>query len=445
MLQRSPSAYQSTNQGFVYHGRNYMQQYSHIYCKRALALRPALERHLRSRQSSLRVVDRIIGLQIGERVGLVGTIFKEQKLKPCVLDEFTNDFIASSGAGRGGVRENYFDAAADVLFIEDESGRCVLQQEHAQLVDQLVTGVVVGCFGVLGETGEFVVDEVFFPGDCYPAKSPRVAAAAATTTTGAPKYLLLCSGVLAGSVSSLSLELLSHYVGTREDICQVVIAGGVVAPPPPIKDTILTSVVVTSLDAKLASEAQDALAQAVREADLWLAELASTVRVDLVPGEGDPVSSALPQQPLHACLFPTASRLGTLHRGTNPHSFALDGLSVVGHSGQPVRDAMRYVNPQTVQPLDVLQSCVLQYRHLAPTAPDTLCAYPFHDRDPFVLEGPNTTDVAFAGDARQFATSWVQGTRFVCVPNFALTKQIVLVDLSSPTLEATTVGFEVRL
>ncbi|KAH9258879.1 hypothetical protein BASA81_002943 [Batrachochytrium salamandrivorans] len=441
MLQRSPSAYQGTNQGFVYHGCNYMQQYSHIYCKRVLALRPALEHHLRSRQSSLRIVDRIIGLKIGEKVGLVGTIFKEQKLKPCVLDEFTNDFISSSGAGRGGVRENYFDSGADVLFIEDESGRCVLQQEHAQLMDQLVTGVILGCFGTLGENGEFVVDEVFFPGDCFSVKSPRAAPAVGVM----PKYLLLCSGVLAGSVSSLSLELLSHYVATREDICQVVIAGGVVAPPPPIKDTILTSVVVTSLDAKLATEAQEVLGQAVREADLWLAELASTVRVDLVPGEGDPVSSALPQQPLHACLFPTASRLATLHRATNPHSFALDGLSVVGHSGQPIRDAMRYVNPQTVQPLDVLQSCVLQYRHLAPTAPDTLCAYPFHDRDPFVLAGPNIIDLAFAGDCHQFATNWLQGTRFVCVPNFSVTKQIVLVDLSSPMLEATTVEFEVKL
>ena len=38
-----------------------------------------------------------------------------------------------------------------------------------------------------------------------------------------------------------------------------------------------------------------------------LMELASGVPVDVMPGATDPASAALPQQPLHRCLFPGAS------------------------------------------------------------------------------------------------------------------------------------------
>ena len=38
-----------------------------------------------------------------------------------------------------------------------------------------------------------------------------------------------------------------------------------------------------------------------------LTELASGVPVDVMPGACDPASAALPQQPLHRCLFPGAA------------------------------------------------------------------------------------------------------------------------------------------
>ena len=41
-----------------------------------------------------------------------------------------------------------------------------------------------------------------------------------------------------------------------------------------------------------------------------------------------------PSQPLHSCLFPHSSRFSSFHRTTNPMSCKLDGILVVGHSGQ---------------------------------------------------------------------------------------------------------------
>jgi len=77
----------------------------------------------------------------------------------------------------------------------------------------------------------------------------------------------------------------------------------------------------------------------------------------------------------------------------------------------------------------------LEWRHLAPTAPDTLACYPFCDDDPFVL--PSLPHVYFVGNQPAFATSMLEGgreegrVRVVCVPSFAETGTVVLLELNS--------------
>jgi DNA polymerase delta subunit 2 len=50
---------------------------------------------------------------------------------------------------------------------------------------------------------------------------------------------------------------------------------------------------------------------------------------------------------------------------------------------------------------------LLQWRHLAPTAPDTLTCYPFHDLDPCIIH--TAPHVMFAGNQPEFATAVVKG------------------------------------
>mgnify|MGYP002038741649 CR=1 FL=1 len=73
-----------------------------------------------------------------------------------------------------------------------------------------------------------------------------------------------------------------------------------------------------------------------------------------------------------------------------------------------------------------LLEATLRWRHLAPTAPDSLASYPYSDEDPFVVQ--DSPHVYFAGNQRQFDTKLVEGVRLVCVPDFATTGQIVLVN-----------------
>lgn len=95
---------------------------------------------------------------------------------------------------------------------------------------------------------------------------------------------------------------------------------------------------------------------------------------------------------------------------------------------------------------------LLRWRHLAPTAPDTLAAYPYFDADPFILDA--CPHVFFAGGQPAFATALVEqggdgsgapaaSVRVVAVPNFAATGCVVLLNLA--TLACHPVYFDAAL
>ena len=103
---------------------------------------------------------------------------------------------------------------------------------------------------------------------------------------------------------------------------------------------------------------------------------------------------------------------------------------------------------RALSPLDALHNCLL-WRHVAPTAPDTLGCYPFFDSDPFALDDAHLPHLLFAGCQRAFGTRLVGDAtgstrvRLVCVPHFATTGVAVLVNLRSATLDAQPVCFAV--
>jgi hypothetical protein len=104
-----------------------------------------------------------------------------------------------------------------------------------------------------------------------------------------------------------------------------------------------------------------------------------------------------------------------------------------------------------LNPLDLLTN-TLHWRHMAPTAPDTLACHPFHESDPFVID--RIPGVYFAGGQRGYGTRLVEGgggeggsssvrVRVISVPDFATTLTAVLVDIASPTLDAQPLCFGV--
>jgi DNA polymerase delta subunit 2 len=56
-----------------------------------------------------------------------------------------------------------------------------------------------------------------------------------------------------------------------------------------------------------------------------LAQIATSVNVDLLPGETDPTNNSLPQQPFSRVLLPKASRLTTFRSTPNPYEAEIQG------------------------------------------------------------------------------------------------------------------------
>lgn len=244
-------------------------------------------------------------------------------------------------------------------------------------------------------------------------------------------------------------------------------------------------------DRTLSAAEQEAIAIPVRDADYYLAQLAACAYVDVMPGDADPANFTMPQQPMHVCLFPTAGRYSTFRSVSNPYDCRLGATRVMGSSGQPIADLARYVSSDhlMVTGCEVLSEAAtatetragaasaaddadmqgassvavdaahslqhvqllantMHWRHMAPTAPDTLAAYPFYDVDPFVMSDTEQPHIFFSGNAPEYGTMWMPGadsasagTRVIAIPKFASCHTGVLVDLASPTYEPQLISF----
>ena len=106
--------------------------------------------------------------------------------------------------------------------------------------------------------------------------------------------------------------------------------------------------------------------------------------------------------------------------------------TILATSGQPLNDMFKYV-PTVATTRLTLAEATLKWRHMAPTAPDTLWCHPFFTIDPFIIT--ETPDIYAIGCQPRFATRLVEEgkcrSRVILVPSFAQTGILVLVGLKS--------------
>ncbi|KAH9565765.1 hypothetical protein CY35_04G094700 [Sphagnum magellanicum] len=395
------------------------QQYSQLYFFRLHTIRQNLLSRVQERWPSLPVC-KVLGLEEGQLCVVVGTLYKQMQLKPSILEEYSKERSVVPLA-----TPSKFTHNDDYLIMEDESGRVKLIRD-ANLPSFYVTGVVVAVCGKEEKDGEFFVQEILEPG--LPPQIPLPSA----VSSDEEKFVVFASGLKIGGESTNPLELqllldhLTGHLGEEEEqslssqIVRVVIAGGSV--------DLQTSL---SNGQPLSGKEQTKLVEPIRELDLALTQLAAAMPVDIMPGPNDPANYSLPQQPLHRCLFPGASLYNTFVSATNPHQFELDGALFLGTSGQNIEDLEKYSEAE--ERLDFMER-TLVWRHLAPTAPDTLGCYPFTDRDPFIVE--MCPHVYFCGNQPSYASRLLKGpsgqqVRLICIPSFQETSSVVLVSLKT--------------
>lgn len=379
----------------------YQRQYSHVYHQRLAALGPRCWENMLP--SDLVQVKRILELKEGEPSLVVGTLVRETtNLKEATLHPESEC------------------RKSDALYLEDESGRVALCVNE---MHRYCTGAVVGLRGTVQMDGVMSVDEVYAPARTPPTRMES------TLEDGVAPHMLLVSGLLCGGadVSSLPRDLLVSFLQGRFGVekaslvSQVVLAGGLVLAD----DTV-------------------SKADALRDLDGFLLQVsAAGIPVDVLPGQNDPTTANWPQRPLHSALLPrSAANSNLVRRSPNPYAAVHNEHVVLGADGRNVADLTRRLLKKTedaaeesfvpVSELEALQRS-LEFSHICPTGPDSIPTVPHAELDPMcILQTPS---VYFCGNTKAFDTSVVNGTRLICVPEFATTGQAVLVNLETLGVE----------
>ncbi|XP_074586461.1 DNA polymerase delta small subunit isoform X2 [Curcuma longa] len=430
LFERKQAIYNNLDERFEMHKEKYKgQQYSHIYFTRLHHMRNLLYSLVPNWKPNL-PVKTILGLEEGKECIIVGTIYKHMKLKPSILDEYSKERSKVPL-----VKPHNFVHPDDHLILEDESGRVTLS---GSLLDPsaFVTGIVVALHGKETSEGDFFVEDMLEAGIPPQTELPL--------SSREDKYVVFVSGLSIGSsiFNPLQFQLLVDHItghlGDRNEqsiasqIVHLVVAGNSVQIP----QGLLSGHTIAPRD-------QSALTEPIKELDILLNQLAAAMPVDIMPGPNDPANFALPQQPLNRCLFPGASAYNTFLSCTNPHQFELDDILFLGTSGQNIDDLYKY--SEAKNRLEFLER-TLKWRHLVPTAPNTVGCYPFTDTDPFLIE--SCPHVYFIGNQDKYETTLVQGpekqlVRLICIPKFCQTGIAVVLNLRN--LECHTLSFPTTL
>ncbi|KAF7791237.1 hypothetical protein EIP86_002251 [Pleurotus ostreatoroseus] len=432
-------------------------------------------------------IPRVLEVVKGQLCYVIGTVYMEMPLKPNVLDDIARDHSIPAPAP-----PKSYHSEKDNTMLEDESGRIRLVGERLKAA-KLVTGVIIGALGIETNNGDFEVVDVCFAG--MPPQNNATEAESSTAeesmdvddppsfgASDQDEWIGLISGLEVGSesASDAQLQMLTEYLtgeacgpddqqGSSRISC-LIIAGNSLAPV----------VITEDLDKKPRRYGHDTTSFSPHPTHTLascLEDISRSIPIHLLAGATDPSGTILPQQPLPRAMFGGSAAFSSFSTETNPtylHIGTTQPPSAEGttngkassskasslssqtpnrtlliHSGQPLDDMMRYLPSPPATRLGLAES-TLRWRHIAPTAPDTLWCYPYFTNDPFVIN--ETPDIYVVGNQPAFKTKMVRERgrdgeaekrcRVVLVPGFRETGTLVLVNLRS--LAVRTVCFAVE-
>lgn len=447
--------------------RKYSSQFNSLYTYRSNELKSRVLKLANPKWKDVDVngekpkfIPKVLDVPFLKPVYIIGTTLADMKYKPNVLKEVElsvqghfqelNQIKGNTNTHKSGIesmrRASYSDPKTDKLWLEDESGRILLTGD---LLNEkiIVTGLVIGVLGIEVESGIFHVVDIV-----YPEAAEQKPIPAALNQDG---KLLLCSGLNISHQSSLDkYEILKSWIfgdlgdQRAQTVNEMILVGN--------------SVDVSQVEHKAKTGkdkyTDDYGAQfskfSVEYLDSFIDELTHSVPVCIVPGPGDIVELGLPKPPLHKSFFNKSSRKGNFKRLTDPVFHEVNGLRILISSGETINDIMKYIIPNINDSEDIIDESVcndsrlrviedsLLWQIVAPTAPDTLCCYPFEDKDPFTLV--ETPHVYIVGNQPKFETSMVElkrkngdvmPVRIISVPAFDESRTCVLLDLKTLACE----------
>ncbi|KAJ6547330.1 DNA polymerase alpha/epsilon subunit B-domain-containing protein [Mycena capillaripes] len=448
--------------------KSYKHQYANIYFVRLRILRDVVEEKARQRWHGIKgnptLVPKVLEVEKSQLCYIVGTVYMDMPLKPNVMEDIARDNSIPPPPPL-----SKFYSPDDNIMLEDESGRIQLVGERV-VGARLVTGVIIAALGIETPTGEFEVVDI-----CYAEMAPQPTHGEAEgqmdidADPQTDPWIAVVSGLDIGSTSpaDAQIQMLVEYLtgeegGSHEQISaaqisRLIIAGDSLAP------VVIKGEGFDEKEGKKGRrygyDATSFSPHPTLSLSAHLLDIARAMPIHLLPGETDPSGVILPQQPFPRAMFGAVSSYGSFSCETNPTYLRIASGSesetniaitrtLLVNSGQPLNDMFKYVASPPNTPLSLLESTI-RWRHMAPTAPDTLWCHPYFSADPFLIS--ETPDLYIVGGQPRFGTKMVsekgdskpqKKCRVVLVPRFADTGILVLVNLR--TLDVKCVKFGIR-
>ncbi|KAG9015471.1 hypothetical protein FRB94_000076 [Tulasnella sp. JGI-2019a] len=440
--------------------QTYAHQYSSIYFLRLTELRKTIEGVAGSKWGNLArkpdYVKRVLDVTKGQLAYVIGTVYMEMPLKPSILEDIAKDEWTLAPPPK----PRYY-SDEDRIMLEDESGRVKLVGDVISKA-QLVTGVIISALGMETASGDFEVLDWCCAGLAEQSALKHRANGmevdgAGLSSTASGEWIALVSGLDIGlpgpsaaeqDATDMSLQLLVEYLASEaggvedqsssSEISRLVIVGNSVVP------------VISAEEEDTKSKRFNASKTKYDPAPLndltaLLTDISRAVPIHIVPGLTDPTGTTLPQQPLPRAMFGKElyKKPDTVFAcETNPAWIGVGDCEMLAIAGQTIDDLFKYV--EGCDRMEMAKN-TLKWRHMAPTAPDTLWCYPFLHRDPFMLE--KTPHIYVIGNQPEFASEILTNeegdrrTRIILLPRFSQSGCLVLVN--TETLEIKTVSFKV--
>ncbi|XP_017758195.1 PREDICTED: DNA polymerase delta small subunit-like [Eufriesea mexicana] len=416
IFERKQAQYKDLSEKFMNTRSDYTKQFSHIYSARLTELRNVLIPRVQAKWKNIPIVKlaELENLE-NEQCIVIGTLYKHQQGKPSILRELSEEHQLHVSCNKSD-----YCSQEDQPFLEDEMLRIKLVGEQVDL-KQIITGIVCAVLGNENSDGTFMVKDWCFPG-CAPKAS-------LTEYTSQNKLVIVSGLDLSNNYRSLEMSLFVEWIcgmagnttvqKDNTSIIRLIIAGNTVKSNNTSHSTTTNTV--------------KGLSEVIKAMDTFLSNLAMCCYITLMPGEHDPSNSMLPQKPFHSCLLPKSSRFENFKSTTNPWISQIEERVIIGTSGQSIKDIIKVTGETGISPLDWLEKTLL-WRHLCPTAPDTLLACPYYEKDLFIIE--KCPDIYFVGNTDKFETKLWKGNenqtvRLISVPRFNTTHTAAIVNLEN--------------